>query len=204
MRVKYSPFVKEKFEKLMDMVEKDGAPMEDKILLGGLYEELGDKIIDVFNKVEGQLSDSIPAYQQLRKDPRTYDFSSSPKIVEDVLSKWNITVNDEGRLIFTESPFADTGEMTIIQRAYDIVKRLSFEEQNANDFLNKKSQLKTFLNKYQNQQDKTVFKLLSQINHAIFVEEGHKLIPHLAEIDAIRSKTLNNINDLKKGRVYKQ
>jgi methionine salvage enolase-phosphatase E1 len=94
--------------------------------------------------------------------------------------------------------------MTILQRAYDIVKRLSLEEQNANDFLNKKSQLKTFLNKYQNQQDKTVFKLLSQINHAIFVEEGHKLIPHLAEIDAIRSKNLNNINELKKGRVYKQ
>jgi len=204
MRVKYSPFVKEKFEKLMNMVEKDGAPMEDKILLWWLYEELWDKIIDVFNKVESQLDDSIPAYQQLRKDPRTYDFSSAPKIVEDVLSKWNITVNDEGRLIFTESPFADTGEMTIIQRAYDIVKRLSFEEQNANDFLNKKSQLKTFLNKYQNQQDKTVFKLLSQINHAIFVEEGHKLIPHLAEIDAIRSKNLNNINELKKGRVYKQ
>lgn len=73
------------------MLETAGIPLEEAFITEQLYNEVGDKILQVFDEWENKLTNTLPEYKALRNLNTTYNLIEATPLLTDLLLKNDIT-----------------------------------------------------------------------------------------------------------------
>ncbi len=115
--------------------------------------------------------------------------------VEDVLGKHNISVSDEGKLIFTkESTPTSQGDQTALQHWYDTYGKEA--EHSSNSFLNTRKGLDN-LAQWDSSKTDAANRIAMDLRHAIN-EVGRPQVPGLEELDKQFSAEIQDLKQVKK------
>lgn len=84
---------------------------------------LGDEVVKVLWKEQERLSDLWPLYQKIRESKNTTDFTVvTEKVKNSVLDKYKISVDETGKLDFSNSKFKiDKADQIAIQNWFDVI-----------------------------------------------------------------------------------
>lgn len=171
-------------------------PLEESLITEQLYNEIGDKIMQVFDEWEKKLSETSPYYQGLRELTNTYSLVESLPGLTDLLLKNDITTDPfTGELNFNNSKFVSDADMRSVQRAVDMVRNTIINPLTPRDYLNLRAKLDQ-LAKYTTVDASRGQSLIRQIRHVV---DGiaKKTIPGLKEIDDTTAKYFKEISELK-------
>lgn len=203
MRVVNDPYTIEKREKARTMLEEAGMPLEETFITEQLYNEIGDKILQVFDEWENKLTNTLPEYRALRNLSTTYNLIEATPLLTDLLLKNDITQDPVSwELDFSNSKFVSDADMRSVQRAIDMIYKDINTLVTPRQYLNLRDKLDQ-LAKYTTMDASRGQSLIRQIRHTLdWVAK--KQIPGLKELDDTTSKYFKEIAELKDWWVYKE
>ena len=202
IRIQNDPYVADKFNKALWMINEAWMPLEDAFITEQLYNEVWDKILQAFDEWENKLQNTLPEYKALRELNTTYNLVEATPLLTDLLLKNDITQDPvSGELDFSNSKFVSDADMRSVQRAIDMIYKDIATLVTPRQYLNLRDKLDQ-LAKYTTVDASRGQWLIRQIRHTLdWVAK--KQIPGLKELDDTTSKYFKEIAELKDWWVYK-
>lgn len=118
-RIRNNPYVKEYRDRIEQMIQDEGAPMENQRIMEMPLQELGEELMRRLDEYEARIEDNGPAYTKLNALSREFNLQPAYANTLGVFAKNQISMNADGSLTFGNMILPT--DMNPIQTAWNLI-----------------------------------------------------------------------------------
>ena len=190
--IQNNPYFKEEITLLQEIWE-EGQSVSQKTTQR--LQDVTDEIVSKVDEKIWNLEQTWPLYEQIKSNPKEFSFEPVKTSINWILSKYDIKVNSDWSLDFSNTNLGSQWDMNKIQRAYDRIMD-HWDTSNAKKTINLRQAIDDMKN-YELWQTSKLENILSNFRGAID-DVAKTEIEWLKDTDSMYSKQIAELKDLKK------
>lgn len=199
-RIRNNPYVKEYRDRIEQMIQDEGAPMENQRIMEMPLQELGEELMRRLDEYEARIEDNGPAYNKLNALSREFNLQPAYANTLGVFAKNQISMNADGSLTFGNMILPT--DMNPIQTAWNLIMNAHWWNMTARQYLNLRKQLSD-LARYDSGTTSRGVKVIRELRNQVN-QVARKEIPGLAKADDLYHRQTEELKKLRQWLVYQQ
>lgn len=206
LAIQSNPFSKEVWQKAKTYIDANWLPEKSQEVSKQLITDVADRVQETMLKQMDELGETWPMYQPLREAWYTVDLAPAKAKLPEVLDKYGITVDENGKLDFSKT--AISSEAKDIQKLYNWLENA--DNMSMDEYLRFRSTAKDMVTYNPNNKSQIWKKIADtpwdQVIKAIREaanETAHEQVAPLKDLDALYKKQSDLIQEVTDWIVYK-
>ena len=206
LAIQSNPFSKEVWQKAKTYIDTNGLPEKSTEVSKQLITDVADRVQETMLKQMDELGETWPMYQPLREAWYTVDLTPAKAELPEVLNKYGITVDENGKLDFSRT--AISSEAKDIQKLYNWLENA--DDMSMDEYLRFRSTAKDMVT-YNPMNKNQIWKKVADTPWDQVIKAmretankyAHEQVAPLKDLDALYKKQSDLIQEVTDWIVYK-